>query len=293
MKVVDAFGTARDEATGVVGLVPTMGYLHEGHLSLVAAARERSDTVVMSLFVNPLQFEDPDDLDRYPRDLERDLALADSAGVDVVFAPTADVMYPDPMLTSVRVGSISDRMEGAHRPGHFEGVATVVTKLLAGLRPDIACFGRKDAQQLALVTRLASDLSFPVEIVGVPILRHADGLALSSRNVRLRGDQREAARGLSRGLFSAADLAAGGERSADVLVETATTVATTAGVTVEYAELATVDDAAPITRLDRPSFLAVAGRVGAVRLIDNVFLWPDGTADRGVTLSGPSVLEGG
>ncbi|HSG79483.1 MAG TPA: pantoate--beta-alanine ligase, partial [Acidimicrobiia bacterium] len=189
-----------------------MGYLHEGHLALIEAAREGSDTVVVSLFVNPLQFDQASDLARYPRDLERDAALAASAGADILFAPDVTEMYPDEPVTRVRLATLTSTMEGAHRPGHFDGVATVVAKLFAGLRPDRAWFGRKDAQQLVVIGRMAADLSFPVEVVGHPTLREADGLALSSRNVFLSSDEREVALSLSRGLFAAADAVAVGGR---------------------------------------------------------------------------------
>lgn len=290
MIVVERFADARSAVSGRHGLVPTMGYLHEGHLSCVAAIRDRCDTVTMSIFVNPLQFDDPADLERYPRDMDRDLALAEAGGVDVVFAPPAEEMYPEPPLTRVRVATVSEGMEGAHRPGHFEGVATVVTKLFAGLRPDVAGFGRKDAQQLAVVRRLALDLSLPVEIVGVPTMRHPDGLALSSRNVFL--EDRPMALSLSQGLFAAADAAAAGERAAEALTGRVAGTVTAAGAVLDYAVLADAATAQPIARLDRSAFLAVAARVGRVRLIDNVVLEPDGTSDRGVRLEGPSILGG-
>jgi pantoate--beta-alanine ligase len=271
-------------------MVPTMGYLHEGHLACVAAVRAVSECVLMTLFVNPLQFDDPADLARYPRSRERDLALAASAGVDVVFAPGVEEMYPEPPLTRVTVAEVAADMEGAHRPGHFDGVATVVAKLFAGLRPDSAAFGRKDAQQLAVVKRMATDLSFPVRIVEVPTVRESDGLALSSRNVFIT--DRKAALGLSRGLFLAADASGAGERSGPILEEIAGRTASRAGAAVEYAELADARTARRIPNLDRTAFLAIAARVGEVRLIDNVVLEPDGTADRGTRLDGPSILGG-
>lgn len=290
MIVVRTFGEVRDHATGEVVLIPTMGYLHEGHLAHVSVAAERGDTVVMSLFVNPLQFDDPGDLDRYPREEGRDAELAERAGVDILFAPGVDEMYPASPTTRVTVGEVAEAMEGAHRPGHFDGVATVVAKLFAGIRPTAATFGRKDAQQLAVVKRMVRDLSFPVEIIEIPTLREADGLALSSRNVRLR--DRDAARGLSEGLFAAADAVAAGERSADVLRDLVITRASAAGVEVEYVALADAGAAAPIEELDRPTFLAIAGVVDGVRLIDNVFMWPDGSTDRGTRLEQPSILGG-
>ncbi|MBI5157559.1 MAG: pantoate--beta-alanine ligase [Acidimicrobiia bacterium] len=290
MIVVDSFTGARQAMVGRSGLVPTMGSLHEGHLACVAALRSDSDCVVMSIFVNPLQFDDPGDLARYPRSMERDLELAGAAGVDVVFAPPVEAMYPEPPLTRVVVSAVSAEMEGVHRPGHFDGVATVVAKLFAGLRPDRAAFGRKDAQQLAVVKRLAADLSFGVQIVEVPTVREHDGLALSSRNVFI--EDRKAALGLSRGLFLAADSARAGERSAITLEEIAGRTASKAGAMVEYATLADVRTARRIPALDRTAFLAIAARVGSIRLIDNVVLEPDGTADRGTRLDGPSILGG-
>lgn len=295
MRVVTTFADARAAFRRPVGLVPTMGFLHEGHLSHVAAARARDATVVMSLFVNPLQFGEGEDLARYPRDLARDEELAAGVGVDVLFAPSLEEMYPAPPVTRVLVPGLVDRMEGAARPGHFAGVATVVAKLLAGLAPDRAYFGRKDAQQLSVVRRMVGDLSFPVEIVAGPTVRHADGLALSSRNAYLAATERRAALSLSRGLMHAADAAEAGERDARVLEETAfAQMAREPGVEPEYVELASALDADRLDRLDQTSFLAAAIRVGAVRLIDNV--WFDvgdaGVAvDRGVRLSGASVLE--
>ena len=299
MEIVATFAEARaiagQGAHGRVGLVPTMGFLHEGHVSLLSAARAECDHVMMTLFVNPLQFDEPRDLDRYPRDLKRDSAIAESAGVDVIVAPPVDEMYPQwPPSTLVHVSDLASELEGAHRPGHFDGVATVVAKLFAGAQPDRAFFGRKDAQQLAIVRALARDLSFPVEIRGMPIMREADGLALSSRNVFLDASGREGARSLYRGLMSAADAAAAGERDAKTLADLAmASMAQADGVDPEYAAVAAQDDVSAIERLDRPAFLAVAARVGSVRLIDNVhFDVIDGTvtADRGVGLETTSVL---
>lgn len=290
MIVVGTMAEVREAARGTVGLVPTMGYLHEGHLECVQAVRGESDLVVMSVFVNPLQFDNPADLKRYPRDIDRDAGLARDAGVDVLFVPEVAEMYPQEPVTRVHVAGVTDAMEGAHRPGHFQGVATVVAKLFAGIRPDLAAFGRKDAQQLAVVTTMARDLSFPVEIVAVPTVREQDGLALSSRNVRIA--DREAALGLSRGLFAASDAAAAGERDGEALEQIVREVASDAGASVQYTTLADRHTAQPIGSLDDDAFLAVAATVGDVRLIDNVFLAADGTADRGTRLDGPSVLYG-
>ncbi len=290
MKIVETFAAVRSEIGGTsAALVPTMGFLHEGHMSLLELAKGLEGPVVMSLFVNPLQFDRSVDLERYPRDLDRDAQIATAAGVDLLFAPTVEEMYPSSPRTRVRVDSVSEGMEGEHRPGHFEGVATVVAKLFAGIRPDAAVFGRKDAQQLAVVRRMTADLSFPVEIIGAPTVRAPDGLAVSSRNVFITEDDRAAALGLSSGLFAAAEAVAAGERNAVRLESLVRGRLTDAEV--EYVTLADAFEAEPIDILDREAFLAVAARVGEVRLIDNIVLWPDGSTDTGVRLEGPSILR--
>lgn len=291
MKVVETFAEARSLVEGSIGLVPTLGYLHEGHLDLMSQARLGNDQVMASLFVNPLQFDDPTDFDAYPRQMERDAKLMERAGVDILFAPTVEEMYPIEPVTRVVVGVLTESMEGAHRPGHFAGVATVVTKLLAGLQPDRAYFGKKDAQQLAMVMRLTVDLSLPVEIVPCSTVRESDGLALSSRNVRIPAGDRDQATRVSVGLFAAADLAASGERDAQVLERAVSEHLT--GVDVEYVTLAERETARPLARLDRPAFLATAVRIGGVRLIDNVWLEPDGACDRGTLLGSTSILYQG
>jgi pantoate--beta-alanine ligase len=297
MEVVTTFAAARSLAAGRTGLVPTMGYLHEGHVSLLAASVAECDTTVMSLFVNPLQFDEAGDLDRYPRDLARDAAVAEAAGVAVVLAPDVGEVYPTwPPDTVVTLARLTHAMEGAHRPGHFDGVATVVAKLLAGVRPDAAYFGRKDAQQLVVVRALARDLHLGVDIRGLPIVREYDGLALSSRNVFLDGERRAAALSLHEGVKAAADLATGGERRADRLGAILQSAMAGAGVTPEYVAVAAQEDATILDEVDRPSFVAVAARVGEVRLIDNVHLdVVDGAvvADLGVRLSSPSMLYEG
>jgi len=292
MRITKSFAETRSACSGTVGLVPTMGFLHEGHLSLVEAARDHNDTVVMSLFVNPLQFDRDDDLVRYPRDLERDAALATAAGADIVFAPELEEMYPAEQLTRVNVSALSDELEGPNRPGHFEGVATVVAKLFSGIRSDRAYFGRKDAQQLAIVKRMAVDLSMPLEVIGVPIVREGDGLALSSRNIFLSAAERIAALALSRGLMLAADAVAAGERDAKVITN-AVYGEIGDDLNVEYVTLAGQDDVRPMFTLDRPAFLALAAWSGNTRLIDNVHFDAAGggyVADRGTSLSTPSVL---
>lgn len=290
MKVTRTFSETRAHYRGTVALVPTMGFFHEGHLALIEAARPRAGTVVVSLFVNPLQFNDSADLARYPRDFDGDAALAEAAGADLLFAPPVEEMYPAPPAVRVSLPALSAELEGAHRPGHLDGVAVVVAKLYAGLRPDLAFFGRKDAQQLALVTRLAADLSFPLQVVGCPTLREQDGLALSSRNAFIAPGDRAAALSLSRGLLAAADAAEAGERSGASLEGVVGAELEAEGLEAEYVALADAATATRIRSLDRPAFLAVAVRVGAVRLIDNVFLGPDGPADRGLRLDRPSSL---
>jgi pantoate--beta-alanine ligase len=289
--IAPTFGSARaarrPAGRGVVGLVPTMGALHAGHRSLMTAARTRCGSLVVSIFVNPLQFNDPNDLARYPRTLEADLRMCEEVGVDVVFTPSIQEMYPRPMLTAVRVRAVADRMEGPMRPGHFDGVATVVAKLFAGLQPDQAFFGRKDAQQLVVITTMTTDLGFPVEIVGCPTLREPEGLAMSSRNVFLSAAERIEALALSRGLMRAADAVEAGELGGSSIEEIAR--AEMADLKLEYLELASQERAERLEVLDRPAFLAVAARVGATRLIDNVAFDRVGdefVADRGIIHDG-------
>jgi pantoate--beta-alanine ligase len=295
MITVATFADVRVASSGRVGLVPTMGYLHDGHLALVREARAASDTVVASIFVNPLQFGPSDDLSRYPRDLARDRELAERAGVDVLFVPPVDEMYPESPRTELRIADLTDHFEGARRPGHFEGVAIVVAKLFAGVRPDRAFFGRKDAQQVAVVRRMAADLSFPLEVVAVSTVREADGLALSSRNKFLSSDDRRTATALSRGLLAAAAAAEAGERNGAALEAiVADQVGAESGAALEYAALADAATVQPLGELTTDAFLAVAARVGETRLIDNVAFSVGAdsiTVDRGELLPGPSVLE--
>ena len=250
--------------------------------------------MMVSLFVNPLQFDDQSDLDGYPRDMERDARLVDELGADVLFAPTLEGMYPLAPLTRVTVPPLEAEMEGSHRPGHFEGMATVVAKLFSGLQPDRAYFGRKDAQQLAIVRRMGYDLSYPIEIIGGQTVRESDGLALSSRNIFLSDQERCRALGISRGLMAAADAFDGGVRDADGLEQIVRNEA--AATDIEYVTLADARTCMPIPEMDRDSFLAIAARVGSTRLIDNLPLAvsPGGTmsADRGIRLDHPSILYG-
>lgn len=291
MEVTRTFADTRKGYRGTVGLLPTLGFFHEGHLRLMDMLRERCDTLVVSLFVNPTQFNDPADFDAYPRAEDRDASLAAEHGVDLVFTPTVDEVYGGVSVTTVEVSGVTVEMEGRHRPGHFVGVATVVAKLFAGLQPDISMFGRKDAQQLAVLKAMASDLRFPTEIVEAPVVREPDGLALSSRNVRLSRTEREAALAISRGLFQAAEQVDGGERRGERLESTV--VRSLRGLEVDYVKLASVDTMQPASELSGPSVLAVAAQVGPVRLIDNVIIdFVDGrpTPDRGVFLEQPSTL---
>lgn len=256
-----------------VGLVPTMGALHEGHLSLVRAAAAECDVVAMTIFVNPLQFAATEDLSVYPRPLERDLELAEAAGTDVVLTPSVDEMYPRPVLTTIHVDGLTDTMEGASRPTHFDGVATVVTKLFNMTGPCRAYFGEKDFQQLAVVRRMAADLDQPVTVVGCPIVREADGLAMSSRNVFLSPEQRRAATVVNRSLRAGAELLGAGERDRTVVeARMAAVIAEEPLAELDYAVVVDPDSLVAPERLEGGSevrLLAVA-RFGATRLLDNL-----------------------
>jgi pantoate--beta-alanine ligase len=257
-----------------VGLVPTMGALHEGHLSLVRDARRRSGFVVVSVFVNPTQFGPGEDLERYPRDLARDVSLL-AADADAVFAPEPGDMYPPGDETRVRVGPLAEPLCGRFRPGHFEGVATVVTKLLCAVGPCTAVFGQKDYQQLAILRRVVADLLLPVEVVGHPIVREADGLAMSSRNAYLSAEERSRALGLSRGLAEATRLFSGGERSAAALREAVLRHVRPAATSIDYVEVAHADTLVAWKdgeRMEDRAVVAIACRVGTTRLIDNCIL---------------------
>jgi pantoate--beta-alanine ligase len=272
---------------GRVGLVPTMGSLHEGHRSLIRAAREACDVVVVTIFVNPLQFGAGEDLDTYPRDLSGDMALCEREGVDLVFAPSVAEMYPSgPPLTTVHVAGLTDDLCGASRPTHFDGVATVVTKLFAITGPCRAYFGRKDAQQLAVIARMAADLDLPVEVVDCPIVREPDGLARSSRNAYLSTDERRSALVLSRALESAAAAVVAGERDPIALLDLVRgLVASEPGVELEYTEARAAHDLSRLDVLEGDVLLALAAQVGTTRLIDNVLLsirGRDVTADLGI-----------
>jgi pantoate--beta-alanine ligase len=264
----------RAAAAEPVGLVPTMGYLHEGHLSLVRASRQECATTVVSIFVNPTQFGPSEDLSRYPRDEARDLALLEAEGVDAVFAPDAAEMYPEGFTTAVIVEGLTARLEGASRPTHFRGVTTVVMKLLQQVQPQRAYFGRKDAQQLAVVRCMVRDLDVPVEIVGMPIVREADGVAMSSRNVYLSPEERAAAAVLSRALSYAERLYDEAERDASVLRRRVEE--TIRGEPLADIDYVSVADAETLEEVEgaitQPALVSVAVRFGATRLIDNTTL---------------------
>lgn len=254
-----------------VGFVATMGALHEGHLRLVDRARESADLVVMSVFVNPLQFGPQEDFTRYPRDLARDRSLAAERGVDCLFAPDRATMYPAEPLIRMDPGPLGERFEGAVRPGHFAGVLTVVAKLFHIVEPDVAVFGRKDFQQAMLIRRMARDLDFPLEIVVAPTVRELDGLALSSRNAYLNGDQRRAALGLSRTLRTVEQLWRSGDADPVSIRTQGLLVLSAAGVVPDY--LALVDeDLNDVDRVTASAIAIVAGKVGTTRLLDNVVL---------------------
>lgn len=268
-----AWRRAQREQGRRVGFVPTMGFLHEGHLGLIDAARAASDTVAVSIFVNPLQFAPSEDLARYPRNLARDRALSRERGAALLFVPDAGTMYPPGSDVRVVPGPLGDRWEGAMRPGHFTGVLTVVAKLFHLVEPDVACFGQKDIQQATLVRRMVRDLDWPLRIEVVPISRESDGLALSSRNVYLAPEERGQALGLSRSVRAAADAFASGERSAARLEDLARReLASYPGLTVDYIAIVEPEDLTPVDAIEHGTIVAIAGRVGSTRLIDNVIL---------------------
>jgi pantoate--beta-alanine ligase len=268
-----AWRAAQRAAARRVALVPTMGHLHEGHLALVDEARRRADAVVLSIFVNPLQFGPSEDLERYPRDLPRDRSLSEARGVDALFVPSVDEMYPPGMEIRVAAGETAERWEGAARPGHFTGVLTVVAKLFHLVEPEVACFGQKDIQQLTLVRRMLQDLDWPVALAAVPTVRDPDGLALSSRNVYLSPAERADALSLSRGLRSAEAAWRGGERSAAALEGVVrASLGAAPGVGAEYIAVVEPERLRPVERAAAGTIIAIAARVGGTRLIDNVIL---------------------
>ena len=264
-------GALRHE--GTVGLVPTMGFLHEGHLSLIRRARDECDHVVVSIFVNPAQFGPNEDLSKYPRDLGRDLSLIEPLGADLVWMPTAEIMYPPGYQTWVEVEDVTGPLEGAQRPGHFRGVTTIVAKLFNGVLPDKAYFGQKDAQQAAVIRQMARDLNFPIEIVVCPIVREPDGLAMSSRNVYLDPEQRKAATVLYRSLSAAKELYEAGERNADAIRgKMREVLAGEPLANVQYVSCADYDTLEELAEIKGKTLLSMAMFIGKTRLIDNFVL---------------------
>ena len=260
-------------AERTIGLVPTMGAFHEGHLSLMRRARETTDVVVVSLFVNPTQFGPSEDLGAYPRDEAADSAHAEAEGVDVLFAPPVEELYPDGFSTFVKVDGITEVLDGEHRGrGHFDGVTTVVAKLFNMAQPDVAFFGQKDAQQALVIRRMVRDLDMPVRIEVCPTVREPDGLALSSRNAYLDAAERERAAALSRALAAADKTVRDGERDASAVLAAARAELSEAGVEPEYLELRSAKDLSPVESVNGSTLLAVAAKVGRARLIDNKVL---------------------
>jgi pantoate--beta-alanine ligase len=255
-----------------IALVPTMGALHAGHLSLLAEGRRHAQKLVLSIFVNPMQFGPQEDLARYPRDLPGDLAKAASVGCDMAFVPEAASMYGPGFQTAIEVREVSQGLCGARRPGHFVGVATVVCKLFNVVRPHLALFGEKDFQQLAVIRRMVTDLSLPVEVVGMPTVREPDGLAMSSRNAYLAASDRQRAGALFAGLSAAKALVEKGERRASALLDAATAQIVGRVDRIDYLEIRAADDLAPLDTIDRPAVILVAAFVGGTRLIDNLRL---------------------
>jgi pantoate--beta-alanine ligase len=256
-----------------IAFVPTMGFLHEGHASLLHEGRTRGDILVLSIFVNPIQFGPGEDLDRYPRNLDGDCAIARECGVDIVFTPSATEMYPPGFQTAIRVKELARPLCGASRPGHFDGVATVVAKLFNIIQPDVALFGKKDFQQLAIIRRMTIDLSLPVEIVGMPIVREADGLAMSSRNAYLTEDQRRSALCLSRAIRLARERYAAGERDATTLLSTSRElIQAEPAAAIDYLEFRDAGTLETVSTVSGTTLMALAVKIGITRLIDNTVL---------------------
>ncbi len=260
-------------AGNTVGCVPTMGFLHEGHLSLMRYARERCDLLVISIYVNPTQFGPGEDLEAYPRDLESDMAKAKEVGVDVVFAPGDEEMYPRGYQTFVTVEKVTGHLCGLSRPGHFRGVTTVVAKLFCAIKPHLAVFGEKDFQQLAVIKRMVKDLNMDVEVVGRPIVREHDGLAMSSRNTYLTSDERGSALSLSRSLEVAREMAARGTGDAsEIIGKVSAHISSQPHTGIDYVKIVNIDTMEDIANIERRALLALAVRVGKARLIDNAVL---------------------
>lgn len=254
----------------LVGVVPTMGALHDGHMSLVREARRQSDRVIVTIFVNPMQFNNPDDLTKYPRNEDHDLALLRAEGVDVLFAPGVEEVYPEGFATVVAVSGVSEPLEGAFRPGHFEGVATVVSKLFGMTQAGRAFFGEKDWQQLQVVRRLVTDLNIPVRVIGCPTIREADGLAMSSRNVRLSAAERATAPKLHAAMQAAAAAMRQGTPVSEALEAAKVAILAAGFHDIEYLDLRSAEGLRPLTALSEPARMLVAVYLGDVRLIDNI-----------------------
>ncbi len=275
--IAEMKSACRQLAGRTLGFVPTMGALHEGHLSLVRASKARCDVTAVSIFVNPLQFGPSEDLAKYPRTLDRDAQLLEELGVDLLFVPGVDEMYPSGAKTYVLVNELSDKLDGASRPGHFRGVATVVAKLFEITRPDCAFFGQKDAAQVAVLRKMVSDLNLDVELVICPIVREHDGLAMSSRNVYLSPEQRQQALVLNRSLRRVQSAVEAGELHAATLIEIGKQViATEPGARLDYFAIVDPDTLDPVTDLSRGALIAVAAYVGPTRLIDNIVVAANG-----------------
>ncbi len=279
MKIFETIDEMRRECRSVrqrglrIGFVPTMGALHEGHLSLVRAARESCDVVTASIFVNPTQFGPSEDLARYPRSFDRDCAMLEKEKVDLLFAPSVEEMYPEGAVSWVAVEGLSDKLDGRSRPGHFRGVATVVAKLFHIVEPDAAFFGQKDAAQVAIIRKMVRDLNFAGEVVACPIVREADGLAMSSRNVYLNPEERRRALVLHRGLSHVKEVWEGGEHDAGKLLEAGREqIVAGTGVRLDYFEIVDADSLEPVKSAGSGALVAVAAWVGSTRLIDNLIL---------------------
>ena len=273
VSTLDELRSTRLSFSGRVGLVPTMGFLHEGHLSLIRRAKGECDHVIVSIFVNPTQFGPREDLSKYPRDIERDLKLIEPLGTDLAWMPSAEIMYPKGYQTWVEVEAITSPLEGAMRPGHFKGVTTVVAKLFNGVQPHKAYFGQKDAQQAAVIRQMTRDLNFPIEIIVCPTVREADGLAMSSRNVYLDPEQRKAATVLFRSLNAAKELYVGGERNAEnVRRKMKEVLASEPLADTQYVSCADYDSLEELTEIKGKALLSMAVFIGKTRLIDNFVL---------------------
>ena len=276
MQIINGFNGLEKSLQGLreggrrIAMVPTMGALHEGHLALVAKAHELADKVVVSIFVNPLQFNDQGDLDRYPRQEAQDAAKLEAAGADLLWMPTSDDFYPDGYATTVSVGGISTRLEGAHRPGHFDGVATVVAKLFTGIRPDVAIFGEKDFQQLAVIRRMNADLGLGVDVIGYPTVRAEDGLALSSRNALLTDEERSNAPALYRALVAAGEQIRNGDWAGAATDDVMTELEEAGFGKVDYVEYVDPDSLERLSKYQPGARLLAAVFLGKVRLIDNI-----------------------